>query len=105
MTETWREIQNWSDNFKTLIMSDLKLPSWPQNLGEWWAVDFDEFITRLIKRKLTLAKKNDVMVVFNQYRADVQPLVETFNRADGRIDTIVYDLYGLNSDDIAVISG
>jgi hypothetical protein len=105
MTETWREIQNWSDNFKLLIMSDLKLPSWPQNLGKWWAVDFDEFITRLVKRKLTLAKKNDVMVVFNQYRADVLPLVETFDRADERIDTIVYDLYGLNSDDIAVISG
>lgn len=103
MAATWKDLQDESDNFKTLIRSDLSLPAWPTTLGFWWRLEFDEFVKRLVKRKLTLSKKNDLLLIFKRYKETCVPLADAFDNLDKKVDGIVYQLYGLTPSEIAMV--
>lgn len=103
LTLTLSELTDLSDDFKMLIMHELKLASWPRTLGSWWRLPFDSFISGVSKKKIPLAQKGEVLSLFNQYVRKIDPLDCQIEQMDSHIDRIVYDLYGLSQDEVDML--
>ncbi len=48
---------------------------------------------------------SDLVAVYEQYRAQLAPLMRRIRRTDRLIDRVVYQLYGLTEEEIAVVEG
>jgi hypothetical protein len=48
---------------------------------------------------------SDVMAVYRRHHSDVQALLQRIAATDRLIDQIVYQLYGLTEEEIAVVEG
>nr|MBC8228187.1 hypothetical protein [bacterium] len=67
---------------------------------EWTEEAFKEFIKTLAGRILSLS---DFWDVYDKYASVVQTLAQRIQATDELIDGIVYRLYGLTAEEIAVV--
>jgi hypothetical protein len=76
-------------------------------LINWYNHDFSGFIKELnsIKIKLSLTDESEWMLYFNEHKEMVQNLKSEIEYAERQVDYIVYELYGLNEDDIKIVEG
>jgi hypothetical protein len=92
-----------SSRFERLVRAEFEITKWPAVLKEWWKLDIGDFIAAVSKRKLDLTIKDQLLVVFDKYRADCSSLEADVQRLDGAIDRAVYRLYGLDHSEIAMV--
>lgn len=85
-----------SRRFETLIRSEFGLRTWPRSLSAWWNLSFDDF-TRNLKRRLSLTQKDELLTIFEKYCEDAHKLVIEIERAEQRVDEIVYSLFGITA--------
>lgn len=76
-----------------------------KKLDNWAELDFKEFKKELVKNKVTLSLEEEAewMVFFNKKKAESSTLKAEIDRLDREIDQMVYELYGLNDEEIAII--
>ena len=99
------ELHKQSDKFIALLRSEFGLEKLSGNLEQWYTLDFSAFMAELVKKKITLslAQKTEWMEYFNQQKAAANALKATIDATDREIDQMAYTLYGLTSDEIAII--
>ena len=70
-------------------------------------LDFKAFVAELKKQKviLSLAQQDEWEDYFNQYKAECNALTAQITATDNEINQKVYELYGLDDDDVKVIEG
>ena len=68
----------------------------------WNEAAFRGFVRLLLGKVKGLA---DMVEVYNSYHADYAALVQRIAETDGLIDQIVYRLYGLTEEEIAIVEG
>lgn len=75
-------------------------------------MEFTVFIKELnnsIKKsggsKLSKSNEMEWMEVFETKKAEVQSLQAEIEKTDNEIDQMVYELYGLSEDEIAIVEG
>lgn len=70
-------------------------------------LDFKVFVAELKKQKisLSLTQQDEWEDYFNQYKAECNALTAQIAATDNDIDQKVYELYGLDDDDVKVIEG
>ncbi len=79
----------------------------PKKLENWYELNFAEFVKELNKKKikLTLSEESDWEDFFLAEQQKALSVQREITITDKKIDTMVYELYGLNEEEIAVIEG
>ena len=103
MSVTLKQLLDRSERFQQLLMNDLKLKSWPQTLTKWYELGFNDFLGKLVKRRLPLLKQDELRTVFDGYQEECVALSDELAAIDAKIDAIVYGLYKLSEDQIELV--
>ena len=84
---------------------DIDKPS--KKLEAFYEYDFKTFLKELKKKKVTLSlvEQDEWEAYFEQYKNALTQLQTEIDNTDKEIDTMVYALYGLSEEEIAVVEG
>jgi hypothetical protein len=104
-----KQLQSSKQNF----LNELKLEKIPQKLQNFDELEFDDFVKEYTKvKKIKFADKleernfkNDWSALFENDKKAVLELKNQIAKTDKEIDAMVYELYGLSEDEIAIVEG
>ncbi len=98
--------------FTNYLQSQYSIEKLPRKLQNWDELEFGDFIKELNKaikksggEKLTKSDEIEWMEVFETKKAEVQTLKVEINKTEREIDQMVYELYGLNEEEIKIVGG
>jgi type I restriction-modification system DNA methylase subunit len=106
--------------FTKYLQSQFTIEKLVKKLENWYELDFGDFIKELNKaikvtnkerikndlqpiKELTKLDEMDWMDVFENKKAEAQALKQQIDSADREIDAMVYELYGLSEEEIAIV--
>ncbi|MBL8003099.1 MAG: N-6 DNA methylase [Flavobacteriales bacterium] len=94
-------------NYLGLLKSKYNLPALSRALEYWPDLEFKGFLAELKKAKvqLSLAEEAEWLSYFTTEKAKAQALGAEIAKTDKEIDALVYQLYGLTEEEIAVVEG
>ena len=100
-----KDLQEQSQIFLTLLQSDFNIEKPSKKIENWYSLSWSEFEKELNKLKIILlgTKKEDWLDRFNRLKTQAQDLQNKINQTDKAIDKMVYELYGLNEEEIALV--
>jgi hypothetical protein len=92
------ELINTDNRFRKIIQNEFEktLPN------RWWTLDFTGFVTTL-KVKLSLQQKDELLQLFEKYSVEVTECEAELQKTDHSIDQLVYQLYELSKEEIALV--
>jgi len=102
-----KELISWVEKFTQLLQSKFPIDKLSKNLQSWHELDFGEFLKALKKAKvqLSLSEEAEWMGYFNEQKQKATALQQEIDRVDKEIDGMVYGLYGLGEEEIAIVEG
>lgn len=99
-----------------LIQNKFQIEKLTTKLRNWHELDFGEFLKELEKARRKSAKENETtyskqslseeaewMQYFNEQKQKAEALKTEIDKTDREIDQMVYDLYGLTDEEIAIV--
>jgi hypothetical protein len=91
--------------FQRTIQRKFELEELPKKLQDWYKLSYAEFIKELAKKKvkLSLSQEAEWEDYFMQESKKALELKATIDATDKAIDSMVYELYGLTDDEIAIV--
>lgn len=99
-----------SIKFIKFFSSRCKIEKLNKKLESWHELTFSEFIVELNKAiktqgQITLTKKDEFewMDLFEESKAKIQTLKTQIETTENEIDKMVYELYGLNEEEIEIV--
>ena len=115
-----KNILEKSSKFTKYLQSQFAIEKLTKKLDNWYELDFGDFIKEVNKaikltnkervknelqpiKELTKLDEMDWMDVFETKKAEVQALKQQIKTTDKEIDAMVYDLYGLSEEEIAIV--
>ena len=109
MLEKNKELQNLKQRF----LAELKLEKLTKKLENFEELSFDEFIAEYTKTKKIKFKdkldernfKNNWLALFENDKKEVLQIKGIINQTDEAIDELVYELYGLTTEEREIIKG
>jgi hypothetical protein len=105
MLDKNRDLQALSTRFLTLLKAKHRLEKLSKALENWYLLENADFLAELAKKKITLNLKQETqwLAHFNEERVKAIALKNEIDATDREIDSLVYALYDLTPDEIAVI--
>ena len=108
-----RQIQNEKDihtlttRLPKLLQSKYPALQLTKKISEWHAGTYADFLKEIKRQKLAwgLREEAEWMEYFQQEQAEVHTLQAAIQQTDAEIDRLVYQLYGLTEEEIAVVEG
>lgn len=113
---TFKELQLLNKSFLGLISNKYSILSFSTKLKKWSDFAFGVFIKELEKARKKLVKENETeynklslseeaewMQYFNEQKQKAEELKAEINKTDKEIDQMVYELYGLNQEEINIV--
>ena len=99
------DLQQKVSRFLRRITETYNLEKTTAALETFYTLSFSDFVKELGKQKvkLTLVQKDELEDYFNAYQTECQSLKTAIATTDHEIDRMVYALYGLTDEEIAVI--
>ena len=78
-----------------------------KKLEAFYKYDFKTFLAELKKKKviLSLVQQDEWEEYFESYQEELTTLQTQIDNTDNQIDAMVYELYGLSEDEVAVVEG
>lgn len=100
LQETKSHLIQMLDNNFALLRMNRKLEQWP-------SLTFGELVKELEKQKIkmSLSQQAEWMPYFEEQKAKAQQLQQTITAIDKEIDKMVYALYELTDEEIALVEG
>ena len=102
--------------FLSLIKSKYKINSVTKSIKKWYDLNFSIFLKELQKArkksakenkieyvKLTLSEEAEWMQYFNEQKEKALAIKAEIDKTDKEIDVMVYELYGLTAEEIAIV--
>lgn len=88
-----------------LVKSKYDIEKFSRKLQSWHELDFGTFSREFKKLKieLSLAQESEWLGFFEENKAKAQVLQSKINRTEQEIDQMVYALYGLTEEEIALV--
>ena len=102
-----KNLQELSQKFQRLLTRKFKLEKLSTKLQDWYLLDFSEFIKELKKAKIKLSLKEEIEweEIFLEKKEETEKVKNEIEMTDNEIDGMVYELYGLNEEEIKIIEG
>ena len=100
-----QEIQEVSQKFQRTLQRKFELNDLPKKLQDWYLLSYGEFIKELAKKKikLSLSQEAEWEDYFSQEQQKAVALKQQIDTTDKEIDKMVYELYGLTEEEIAIV--
>ena len=100
-----KNLQELSQKFQRMIVREFGLEKISTKLQNWYLLNFTEFIKELskVKVKLNLSQKADWEDYFIAEKSKAETLNNEITKTDKEIDRMVYELYGLNEEEIRIV--
>ena len=100
-----KELQENSQKFQRTIQRKFELEELPKKLQDWYKLSYSEFIKEIGKKKvkLSLSQEAEWEDYFLEESRKALELKATIDATDKAIDTMVYELYGLSEEEIAIV--
>ena len=100
-----KNFQELSQKFQRMIVREFGLEKISTKLQNWYLLNFAEFIKELskVKMKLNLSQKADWEDYFIAEKSKAETLNNEITKTDKEIDRMVYELYGLNEEEIRIV--
>jgi type I restriction-modification system DNA methylase subunit len=107
MLMTTRQLTELRKRVLTLLLSKTGIQKASTKLQEWDALTWAELEAEFRKAKvqLSLNEQEELLQYFEQKKAEAEKLKTTLATTDRAIDALVYELYGLTAEEIAVVEG
>ena len=102
-----KELQEKVSSFQRLLIRKFELEKLSTKLQDWYLLDFSEFTKELKKSKIKLSLKEEIEweEIFIEKKEEVEKVKNEIEITDKEIDRMVYELYGLNEEEIRIIEG
>ena len=100
-----KDLQEQSQKFQRTLQRKFELEVLPKKLQDWYLLSYGDFIKELgkLKIKLTLLQEAEWEDYFNQEQKKAIDLKNSIDATDAAIDKMVYELYGLTSEEIKIV--
>jgi hypothetical protein len=100
-----KQLHTEIESFHKYLISDYNLIKINKKLGEYYQLNFDELYKEVKKsyKKITRTEKDILEKEFKESLDIINPLRKEINSIDKEIDKIVYELYDLTEEEIAII--
>ncbi len=107
MLSKTKELQEIKKQFIKLLTSKYEGLSISKKLENWPTLSFKDFLKELGKQKikLSLAEEAEWMSYFDEQKLQAASLHNIINTTDKEIDQMVYRLYELTAEEIAIVEG
>jgi type I restriction-modification system DNA methylase subunit len=104
-TQLTADLQTLCSKFTRNIQREFNLEKLPAKLENWFQLSFNEFLKELEKSKvkLSLSQKAEWEDYFLQESKKALEIKHQIDTTDKEIDQMVYELYGLNEEEIRII--
>ncbi len=99
-----KEFYEKKDKFLKLMKHEYKIEKITKKLDKFYGLEFDDFMKQL-KFNLNMDKKAELLDFFEKNKKELQNLKEQIEKTDNEINKMVYKLYGLSKDEIAIVKG
>ena len=102
-----KTLQTKKQKFFKRITENLEIDKLSKRLEAFYAYDFKTFLAELKKKKVTLSlvEQDEWEEYFSLYKKELTDLQTQIDNTDKEIDAMVYALYGLSEDEVAVVEG
>jgi hypothetical protein len=100
-----KELQDVSSKFQRTLQRKFELTDLPKKLQDWYLLSYGEFIKELGKKKikLSLSQEAEWEDYFSEEQQKALALKQQIDTTDKEIDQMVYALYGLTEEEIAIV--
>ena len=100
-----KELQESTIKIQRNLQREFSLQTPSKKLQNWYELSYDEFLKELKKQKveLSLAQKADWETYFDAEKSKAQEIQYQIDKTDKEIDAMVYELYGLTEEEIAIV--
>jgi len=113
LSENMLELNKQLQTTKESFFNELELEKIPKKLQNFEELEFDEFIKEIKKAKKLKFKdkleerdfKKEWRNLFENDKLETNKIKENIKKIDNEIDEIVFELYGLNDEEIEIIKG
>lgn len=107
MIETLEAFQKQKLQFINHLKSKFEIISIGRKLENWYEVDSKTFLKELVKAKvsISLSQEAEWINYFNEQKAMILELKAKIDATDKEIDQMVYKLYDLTDEEIAIVEG
>jgi len=99
------ELQGKATRYTNRLKSNFEIEKISKKLEKFYDYDFKTFVAELKKQKvkLSLVQQDEWEEYFNSYKSEINQLQIKINKTDKEIDQMVYQLYNLTDDEIAIV--
>jgi hypothetical protein len=107
LTTSRNELQQTSSRVKGNLQRKFGLQEFSSKLQDWYLLSYSDFLKELIRKKikLSLSDEADWEEYFNIELTKARILKTQIDQTDREIDRMVYALYGLTEEEIAIVEG
>jgi hypothetical protein len=107
MIDLHYQLNTKQQTFLNRLQDNLDLDKPSKKLEAFYEHDFKTFLKELKKKKITLSltAQDEWEAYFNDYKTELMTLQTQIDTTDKEIDKMVYELYGLTEEEIAVVEG
>jgi len=100
-----------SNSFLQLLQTKFSIEKLTKKLENWYELEYGEFLKELDKYNkglqplvtMKLSEQAEWMQYFNEQKQKAQTLKAEIEKTDKEIDKMVYELYGLSEEEIAIV--
>ena len=105
MIETNNQINAINTRFFKLLAGDFPKININKQIQKWSELSWNEFLSEIAKQKFELTAKQEEKWLerLEEKQAEIRKLQSAFTQTDTEIDKMVYALYGLSEEEIAVV--
>lgn len=102
------KLKGLSEVFLSVVRSELKVEKINEKLENWYKMSFEGFVSEVKKQKggfKDLAQQMEWQGFFKENQLKAVALKEQINQTNAEIDEMVFGLYGLSAEEIAIVRG
>lgn len=105
MLDENKRLQSLKNQFRQLLQAQVEIPTVSRKLEDWPGLSFKDFITELTKQKvkLSLSQQSEWMTYLAEQQAKARTIQTVLDQTEREINQLVYQLYGLTDEEIAVV--
>ena len=107
MLERNKELHTAKEKFLNFLLSKFDIDKPSKKLQDWHLLSTKEFLKELAKKKVKLSLEDEMAWtdLFESKQREALAIKEVIDRTDREIDRMVYELYGLTEEEIAIVEG
>jgi hypothetical protein len=108
MLQLNKELYEKSQGFLSVIRSELKVEKINEKLENWFRLPFEGFVSEVKKLRggfKDLAQQMEWQGFFKENQLKALALKEQIDKTNAEIDEMVFGLYGLSQEEIAIVRG